>query len=301
MNIRPEEISSIIKNEIENYKKSLDIKTSGSVLEVGDGIARIYGLSSAMSGELLEFPHGVMGMALNLEEDNVGAVILGDFSLIKEGDEVKATGRVVSVPADDAASQRRSLQRVNRGVVGIEFESDLRVAERDALELGLDLRSRRSALVQETAARRDVVKEVAHEELRPHGTHHGILSRELPAVDLGLRAHLVARLPRAQFDLRHGGDRSQGLAAESERMQGVDVLHSPDLARGMAVESHACVDGRHAAAVVHNLDQILAAVAEIDFHGGRTCVDGVFHHLLHHRGGSVDDLARGDLVGDDLG
>ena len=102
MNIRPEEISSIIKNEIENYKKSLDIKTSGSVLEVGDGIARIYGLSSAMSGELLEFPHGVMGMALNLEEDNVGAVILGDFSLIKEGDEVKATGRVVSVPAGKA-------------------------------------------------------------------------------------------------------------------------------------------------------------------------------------------------------
>lgn len=102
MKIRPEEISSIIKNEIENYKKSLDIKTSGSVLEVGDGIARIYGLSSAMSGELLEFPHGVMGMALNLEEDNVGAVILGDFSLIKEGDEVKATGRVVSVPAGEA-------------------------------------------------------------------------------------------------------------------------------------------------------------------------------------------------------
>ena len=102
MNIRPEEISSIIKNEIENYKKSLDIKTSGSVLEVGDGIARIYGLSSAMSGELLEFPHGVMGMALNLEEDNVGAVILGDFSLIKEGDEVKATGRVISVPAGEA-------------------------------------------------------------------------------------------------------------------------------------------------------------------------------------------------------
>ena len=102
MNIRPEEISSIIKNEIENYKKSLDIKTSGSVLEVGDGIARIYGLSSAMSGELLEFPHGVMGMALNLEEDNVGAVILGDFSLIKEGDEVKATGRVVSVPAGES-------------------------------------------------------------------------------------------------------------------------------------------------------------------------------------------------------
>ena len=106
MNIRPEEISSIIKKEIENYKKSLDIKTSGSVLEVGDGIARIYGLSSAMSGELLEFPHGVMGMALNLEEDNVGAVILGDFSLIKEGDEVRATGRVVSVPAGESTLGR---------------------------------------------------------------------------------------------------------------------------------------------------------------------------------------------------
>ncbi len=99
MEIRPEEISSIIKKEIEGYKKTLEIKTSGSVLEVGDGIARIYGLSNVMSGELLEFPNNVMGMALNLEENNVGAVILGNYSLIKEGDEVKATGRVVSVPA----------------------------------------------------------------------------------------------------------------------------------------------------------------------------------------------------------
>lgn len=101
MKIRPEEVSEIIKKEIENYKKSLDVKTSGTVLEVGDGIARIYGLSSVMSNELLEFPNGVMGMALNLEEHNVGAVILGNSSLIKEGDEVKATGRVVSVPAGE--------------------------------------------------------------------------------------------------------------------------------------------------------------------------------------------------------
>ena len=101
MNIRPEEVSSIIKKEIDNYKKSLEIKTSGTVLEVGDGIARIFGLSNVMSGELLEFPHGVMGMALNLEEDNVGAVILGNASLIKEGDEVRATGKVVSVPAGE--------------------------------------------------------------------------------------------------------------------------------------------------------------------------------------------------------
>lgn len=101
MNIRPEEVSNIIRTEIENYKKSLDIKTSGSVLEVGDGIARIYGLSNTKAGELLEFTNGIMGMVLNLEENNVGAVILGDFSQIKEGDEVKATGRIVSVPAGE--------------------------------------------------------------------------------------------------------------------------------------------------------------------------------------------------------
>ena len=101
MNIRPEEVSNIIRTEIENYKKSLDIKTSGSVLEVGDGIARIYGLSNAKAGELLEFTNGIMGMVLNLEENNVGAVIIGDFSQIKEGDEVKATGRIVSVPAGE--------------------------------------------------------------------------------------------------------------------------------------------------------------------------------------------------------
>ena len=101
MNIRPEEVSSIIKSEIENYKKSLDVKTSGSVLEVGDGIARIYGLSNAKEGELLELTYGIMGMVLNLEENNVGAVILGDFSQIKEGSEVKATGRIVSVPAGE--------------------------------------------------------------------------------------------------------------------------------------------------------------------------------------------------------
>ncbi len=102
MKIRPEEVSSIIKKEIENYKKSLDIKTSGTVLDVGDGIAKLYGLTNAMSGELLEFPNGVMGMALNLESNNIGAVVLGNTMLIKEGDEVKSTGKVVSVPAGEA-------------------------------------------------------------------------------------------------------------------------------------------------------------------------------------------------------
>lgn len=102
LRIRPEEVSSVIKAEIKNYKKNLDVKTSGSVLEVGDGIARIYGLSDAKSGELLQFPHGIMGMALNLEENNVGAVILGDYSLVKEGDEVKSTGEIVAVPAGES-------------------------------------------------------------------------------------------------------------------------------------------------------------------------------------------------------
>ena len=102
MKIRPEEISSIIKTEIENYKKSLDIKTSGSVVEVGDGIARIYGLSNAKAGELLEFPNGVRGMVQNLEENNVGAVLLGDPTAVKEGDEVRATGEIASVPAGEA-------------------------------------------------------------------------------------------------------------------------------------------------------------------------------------------------------
>jgi len=102
LKIRPEEISNLIKTEIQNYRKSLDIKTSGSVVEVGDGIARIYGLSNAKAGELLEFASGVKGMVLNLEENNVGAVILGDAATVKEGDEVKATGKVASVPAGES-------------------------------------------------------------------------------------------------------------------------------------------------------------------------------------------------------
>lgn len=101
MKIKPEEVSNIIRTEIENYKKSLDIASVGTVVEIGDGIARIYGLQDAMSGELLEFPNGIKGMALNLEENNVGAVILGDYKQIKEGDIVKATGKITEVPAGE--------------------------------------------------------------------------------------------------------------------------------------------------------------------------------------------------------
>lgn len=106
MRIKPEEVSKIIRKEIEEYSKSLDIADTGTVLEVGDGIARIYGLSNAMSGELLKFENGVMGMALNLEEDNVGAVIFGETEGIKEGSLVKSTGKVAEVPAGEGVLGR---------------------------------------------------------------------------------------------------------------------------------------------------------------------------------------------------
>lgn len=101
MNLRPEEISAIIKDQIKNYKNEIEISDFGTVLQVGDGIARVYGLENCMAGELLEFPGEIYGMALNLEEDNVGAVILGSDMDIKEGDIVKPTGRVVEVPVGE--------------------------------------------------------------------------------------------------------------------------------------------------------------------------------------------------------
>ncbi|CEO13533.1 ATP synthase subunit alpha (ATPase subunit alpha) (ATP synthase F1 sector subunit alpha) [[Clostridium] sordellii] len=101
MNLRPEEISAIIKEQIKSYENKVELTDTGSVLKVGDGIASVYGLEKAMAGELLEFPGKVYGMALNLEEEMVGAVILGDDSGIKEGDIVKRTGNIVQVPVGD--------------------------------------------------------------------------------------------------------------------------------------------------------------------------------------------------------
>ncbi|MDF2569023.1 MAG: atpA [Sporomusa sp.] len=102
MKMRPEEITAIIKQQIENYKVDLNVDDVGTVIEVGDGIARIHGLEKAMAGELLEFPHEVFGMVLNLEEDNVGAVLLGGEVEIKEGDTVRRTGRIMQVPVGEA-------------------------------------------------------------------------------------------------------------------------------------------------------------------------------------------------------
>ena len=102
MNLRPEEISSVIREQIKRYASQIVVSDVGTVIQAADGIVRIHGLEKAMQGELLEFPGGVHGMVLNLEEDNVGAVLLGDSSQIREGDQVKTTGTVVEVPVGDA-------------------------------------------------------------------------------------------------------------------------------------------------------------------------------------------------------
>src|SRR5947208_16528716 len=126
MAIRSDEITSIIKSSIDSFDAATETRSVGTVVEVGDGIAQIYGLEGALASEMLEFPGGVMGMALNLEEETVGAVILGDAQAIKEGDTVKTTGRVVEVrggqpplggvvhparePADEMAPERVQCQ-----------------------------------------------------------------------------------------------------------------------------------------------------------------------------------------------
>ena len=137
MNLKPEEISSVIKEQIKRYASELEVSDVGTVIQVADGIARIHGLENAMQGELLEFPGEVYGMVLNLEEDNVGAVLLGDNRNINEGDTVKTTGRVVEVPVGDCmlgrvvnalgqpidgkgpiqASSFRQIERVASGVI----------------------------------------------------------------------------------------------------------------------------------------------------------------------------------------
>ena len=113
MNLRPEEISSVIKEQIQRYSSEIAVSDTGTVIQVADGIARVYGLENAMQGELLEFPGEVYGMVLNLEEDNVGAVLLGNSTEIGEGDIVKTTGRVVEVPVGDGMLGRDQSMQIN--------------------------------------------------------------------------------------------------------------------------------------------------------------------------------------------
>ena len=102
MKLRPDEITKVLREQIEEYQGQVDVEEVGTVLQVGDGIARVHGLQSCVALEMLELPHGVTGLALNLEEDNVGVVLLGEDTLIKEGDTVRRTGKVIQVPVGPA-------------------------------------------------------------------------------------------------------------------------------------------------------------------------------------------------------
>src|SRR5579862_2210709 len=106
MSINVAEITSILKHEIAEFKQQVEVSEVGTVIEVGDGIARIYGLRNAMAGELLEFQGGVMGQVFNLEEESIGAVVFGNYLTIKEGDSVKSTGRLLEVPVGDGVVGR---------------------------------------------------------------------------------------------------------------------------------------------------------------------------------------------------
>src|SRR5437879_10763001 len=136
-NIKADEISKILREQIENYEQTVAVEEVGSVISVGDGIARVYGLEKVMSGEMIAFPHNVFGIALNLEEDEVGAVLLGEHTEIKEGDTVKRTNTIMSVPVGEAlvgrvvnplgeplddkgpiaSTQRNPLERIAPGVL----------------------------------------------------------------------------------------------------------------------------------------------------------------------------------------
>src|SRR5215813_14392927 len=100
--IKADEITKLIREQIENYETKIAVDEVGTVMSIGDGIARLYGLDKVMAGELIEFPHNVAGLAMNLEEDQVGSVLLGDYTEVEEGDEVRRTGRIMSVPVGDA-------------------------------------------------------------------------------------------------------------------------------------------------------------------------------------------------------
>src|SRR5690349_11451984 len=104
--ISADEIARVLRGEIENYEQAVNVSETGSVISVGDGIARIYGLEKVMAGEMIEFPHNVTGIALNLEEDQVGTVLLGEYQEIKEGDEVRRTGKIMAVPVGEAMTGR---------------------------------------------------------------------------------------------------------------------------------------------------------------------------------------------------
>ncbi len=131
MQVRPEEITQILKTHLANFETKLEVSETGSVLSVGDGVAKIYGLEKAMAGEMVEFPGGVMGMVLNLESESVGVAILGDYTQIKEGSTVKRTGRIVQVPVGEALLGRV----VNALGVAIDGKGDISSKEMRKVEI----------------------------------------------------------------------------------------------------------------------------------------------------------------------
>jgi F-type H+-transporting ATPase subunit alpha len=128
--LRPEEITALLKERIKDFDVETDLAEVGQVLQVGDGIARVYGLESAVALEMLEFEHGVTGVALNLEEDNVGAALLGEWEKVKEGEPVRRTGRVASVPVGDALSAASS----TRSETPVDGQGPIEASERRPLE-----------------------------------------------------------------------------------------------------------------------------------------------------------------------
>ena len=106
MKFNTDEIASVLREEIDRFERKIDVREVGRVLEVGDGIARVWGLQGVMAGEMVEFPGGITGLAFNLEENSVGVIILGDYLKVTEGDEVRSTGKLLSVPVGDAVIGR---------------------------------------------------------------------------------------------------------------------------------------------------------------------------------------------------
>src|SRR6187397_3141989 len=130
MEIKADEISKIIREQIDGYRAGIDVSEVGTVISVGDGIARVHGLERVMAGELLAFPHDVMGLALNLEESQVGVVLLGDYTEIREGDQVKRTGRIMEVPVGEAMVGRV----VNALAQPIDGKGAIPTTDRSAIE-----------------------------------------------------------------------------------------------------------------------------------------------------------------------
>src|SRR4249920_568379 len=128
--VRPDEVSAILRKQLSGFEKEVDVYDVGTVLQVGDGIARVYGLSKVMASELVEFPNDVFGMVLNLEEDSVGCVLFGESTLIKEGDTVKRTGRLASMPIGDEMLGRV----INPLGVAIDGRTELKIKKYSPVE-----------------------------------------------------------------------------------------------------------------------------------------------------------------------